>query len=87
MPPWPESLERGLLEGGRLAGDRHGETRNDGQDKRRGPGCVQADADYLETIALLQDEIARLESELLAQDETGSRSAEIDRTTARRGRP
>ena len=35
------------------------------------PGCDQADADYLETIALLQDEIARLEEELLAHEEIG----------------
>jgi len=49
------------------------------------PGCDQADADYLETIALLQDEIARLEGELLAHEETGASSAYSDRPRADAG--
>ncbi len=35
----------------------------------------EGDLDYLETIALLQDEIARLESELLAQQDLAARSS------------
>ena len=46
------------------------------------PGCDQADADYLETIALLQDEIARLEEELLAHEEISPSSAHTDRSRA-----
>jgi uncharacterized small protein (DUF1192 family) len=42
------------------------------------PGCVRGDADYLETIALLQDEISRLEAELLTQDDSGRSSGGID---------
>ncbi len=49
------------------------------------PGCDQADANYLETIALLQDEITRLESELLAHEETGPSSAYSDRSRADAG--
>ena len=51
------------------------------------PGCDQADADYLETIALLQDEIARLEEELLAHEEIGPSSARTDRSGADPGDP
>ena len=51
------------------------------------PGCDQADADYLETIALLQDEIARLEEELLAHEEIGPSSAHTDRSRADPGDP
>ncbi len=51
------------------------------------PGCDQVDADYLETIALLQDEIARLEGELLAHEETGASAANSDRTRADAGEP
>jgi len=51
------------------------------------PGCDQADADYLETIALLQDEIARLEEELLAREEIGPSSAQTDRSRADPGDP
>ena len=51
------------------------------------PGCVQTDADYLETIALLQDEIARLEEELLAHEEIGPSSAHTDRSRADAGDP
>jgi uncharacterized small protein (DUF1192 family) len=51
------------------------------------PGCDQADADYLETIALLQDEIARLEEELLAHEEIGPSSARTDRSRADRSDP
>jgi len=51
------------------------------------PGCDQADADYLETIALLQDEIARLEEELLAHEEIGPSSARTDRSRADPGDP
>jgi hypothetical protein len=51
------------------------------------PGCDQADADYLETIALLQDEIARLEEELLAHEEIGPSSARTDRSRAVPGDP
>ena len=51
------------------------------------PGCDQADADYLETIALLQDEIARLEEELLAHEEIGPSSAHTDRSRDGPGRP
>ncbi len=51
------------------------------------PGCVQTDADYLETIALLQDEIARLEEELLAREEIGPSSAHTDRARADPGDP
>ncbi len=39
----------------------------------------QADADYLETIALLQDEISRLERELLDREQDEPRSASTDR--------
>jgi len=46
------------------------------------PGCDQADADYLETIALLQDEIARLEGELLTHEETDLSSECSDRSRA-----
>jgi hypothetical protein len=42
------------------------------------PACVRIDADYLETIAVLQDEISRLEAELLAQNESGSSPAGTD---------
>jgi len=42
-------------------------------------GYDESAAEYLETIALLQDEIARLECELLAHEETGSSSADADR--------
>ncbi len=48
-------------------------------------GCDQADANYLESIALLQDEIARLESELLAHEETGPSSAYSNRSRADAG--
>ena len=51
------------------------------------PGCDQADADYLETIALLQDEIARLEEELLAREEIGPSSAQHRSLTRGPGRP
>lgn len=51
------------------------------------PGCVQTDADYLETIALLQDEIARLEEELLAREEIGPSSVQTDRSRADPGDP
>ncbi len=51
------------------------------------PGCVRTDADYLETIALLQDEIARLEEELLAHEEIGPSSAHTDRSRADPGGP
>jgi hypothetical protein len=51
------------------------------------PGCVQTDTDYLETIALLQDEIARLEEELLAHEEIGPSSAHTDRSRADPGDP
>ena len=51
------------------------------------PGCDQTDADYLETIALLQDEIARLEEELLAREEIGPSSAQTDRSRADPGDP
>jgi len=50
-------------------------------------GCVRTDADYLETIALLQDEIARLEEELLAHEEIGPSSARTDRSRADPGDP
>jgi len=51
------------------------------------PGCDQADGDYLETIALLQDEIARLEAELLAHEETGPSSEHTDRSRDDPGGP
>ncbi len=51
------------------------------------PGCDRADADYLETLALLQDEIARLEGELLAHEETRASSEHTDRSRADPGNP
>ncbi len=48
-------------------------------------GVGQADADYLETIALLQDEITRLEGELLAREQDESRPTEADRSAADAG--
>ncbi len=48
-------------------------------------GVSQADADYLETIALLQDEIARLERELLAREQSESYPTEADRSIATAG--
>jgi hypothetical protein len=51
------------------------------------PGCDQADADYLETIARLQDEIAHLEEELLAHEEIGSSSVRTDRSREDAGDP
>jgi uncharacterized small protein (DUF1192 family) len=50
-------------------------------------GCVQADADYLETIALLQDEIARLERELLENGESGPGLERTDRSREDAGDP
>ena len=51
------------------------------------PGRDQADGDCLETIALLQDEIARLEEELLAHEEIGPSSARTDRSREDAGDP
>ena len=51
------------------------------------PGCDQADGEYLETIALLQEEIARLEAELLAHEETGPSSEHTDRLRDAPGGP
>ena len=47
------------------------------------PGCDQADADYLETIALLQDEIARLEESCWP----ARRSAQLGHTDRSRADP